>query len=90
MLPGHDSGDTRPAVVHFLMPLLFVGSGHSATPCTLVATVERVNDGATIAAVSAGETKLRICLVGIDTPEIAHGTKPGQPLATKIEAIWTT
>jgi len=45
----------------------------------LVATVERVSDGDTVAAISENGTKLRIRLLGIDAPEIAHGTKPGQP-----------
>jgi endonuclease YncB( thermonuclease family) len=29
--------------------------------------------------IAANQTKLRIRLLGIDAPEIPHGTKPGQP-----------
>lgn len=41
-----------------------------------VATVERVADGDTIIANTSNQTKLRIRVLGIDGPEIAHGTIP--------------
>jgi micrococcal nuclease len=41
--------------------------------------VERVADGDTLVAASDNETKLRLRLLGIDAPEIAHGKKAGQP-----------
>ena len=48
----------------------------SASPPSLVATVQRIADGDTLTAISANGTKLRIRLLGIDAPEIAHGTNP--------------
>ena len=57
-----------------------VGTPASAgSPRTLVATVERVSDGDSVTALSDNNTKLRIRLLGIDAPEVAHDTKPGQP-----------
>jgi len=58
---------------------LLIASAPAATPRTLVATVERVADGDTLVALSSNGTKLRIRLLGIDAPEVARGTKPGQP-----------
>ncbi len=69
---------TVPALaVSFLFLLL--SSAHAATPRTLVAKVELVSDGDTITAVTSEGTKLRLCLLGIDAPEVPHGDKPGQP-----------
>jgi len=51
----------------------------AASPRTLVASVERVSDGDSVTALSDNNTKLRIRLLGIDAPEVAHGKKPGQP-----------
>jgi len=48
-------------------------------PPHLIATITRVSDGDTVTATDARSTKLRIRLLGIDAPEIAHGNKPGQP-----------
>lgn len=59
--------------------LLLLPSAHAATPRTIVAKVERVSDGDTIAAITSEGTKLHIRLLGIDAPEIPHGKKPGQP-----------
>ncbi len=59
--------------------LLLLPSAHAATPRTLVAKVERVSDGDNFTAFSSNQTKLRIRLLGIDAPEVPHGTKPGQP-----------
>ena len=59
--------------------LAFLEAGHTATPRTLVADVERISDGDTLVAVSENKTKLRIRLLGIDAPEVPHGKKPGQP-----------
>jgi endonuclease YncB( thermonuclease family) len=55
------------------------GSGHAATPRTLVAKVERVSDGDTVIAITSNQTKLRLRLLGIDAPEVPHGDTPGQP-----------
>ncbi len=52
---------------------------HAASPRTLVAQVERVSDGDSVTATTSEGTKLRIRLLGIDAPEIAHGKMPGQP-----------
>ncbi len=52
---------------------------YGSSPRTIMATVERVSDGDTIVATSGNGTKLRIRLLGVDAPEIMHGTKPGQP-----------
>jgi endonuclease YncB( thermonuclease family) len=51
----------------------------SASPRSIVTTVQGVADGDTVTAISANGTKLRIRLLGIDAPEIPHGKKPGQP-----------
>lgn len=51
----------------------------SASPRSLVSTVQRVADGDTVTAISANGPKLRIRLPGIDALEIPHGNKPGQP-----------
>jgi endonuclease YncB( thermonuclease family) len=63
-------------VLLFLAP---VPPASASTPRTLVATVQRVSDGDTITATTADSTKLDIRLLGIDSPEIQHGKKPGQP-----------
>lgn len=42
-------------------------------------TVERVTDGDTLVVTSENGTKLRLRLLGIDAPEIAHGALLGQP-----------
>ena len=52
---------------------------HGAAPRLLTATVQHVSDGDSVTARSANGTTLRIRLLGIDAPEVAHGTKPGQP-----------
>ena len=54
-------------------------SAHAATPRTLVAKIERVSDGETFVAIAGNGTKLRIRLLGIDAPEVAHGPRPGRP-----------
>jgi endonuclease YncB( thermonuclease family) len=64
------------ALIHFLLLLDF---SHAASPRTLPLTVQRVADGDTVIAVTGNQAKLRIRLLGIDAPEIAHGKKPGQP-----------
>ncbi len=56
-------------------------SAPAATPRTLFAKVERVSDGDTFTALTSGGTRLKIRLLGIDAPEVAHGPRPGQPYA---------
>jgi len=51
----------------------------AASPRSLVATVQHVADGDPITALVENGTRLRLRLLGIDAPEIAHGWKPGQP-----------
>ncbi len=63
-------------LIHLLLLLV---SAHASTPRTLVAKVERVSDGDTVIAITSNQTKLRLRLLGIDAPEVPHGTKPGQP-----------
>jgi endonuclease YncB( thermonuclease family) len=53
---------------------------NAETPRVLQGAVERVSDGDTLVALADNATKLRIRLLGIDAPEIPHGSKPGQPL----------
>lgn len=53
-----------------------MGFYFNPTPRMFVATVERVADGDTIIANTSNQTKLRIRVLGIDGPEIAHGTIP--------------
>ncbi len=50
-----------------------------ASPRPLVATVKHVSDGDSVTVISANGTRPRMRLLGIDAPEIAHGSKPGQP-----------
>ena len=77
------SGRRIAPVAILLIPLFLVGTAHAATPRTLIATVERVSDGDTVIAITENQTKLRIGLLGIDAPEIAHGKKPGQPFGVE-------
>ena len=56
--------------------LLVAPSLYAATPRTLVAKVERVSEEDTIIAVTTNQIKLRIRILGIDAPEVPHGTKP--------------
>jgi endonuclease YncB( thermonuclease family) len=51
----------------------------SATPHSLISTVQRVSDGDTIIAMTADGTKLRVRLLGMDAPDVPHGNKSGQP-----------
>ena len=53
---------------------------HGATPRLLTAIVQHVSDGDSVTALSDNNTKLRLRLLGIDAPEVAHNGKPGQPL----------
>ena len=63
-----------PAIIFaFTIPAL------TAAPRSLVATVQHVADGDSVTAISDNGTKLRIRLLGIDAPEVAHNGKPGQP-----------
>jgi micrococcal nuclease len=49
--------------------------------------VERVADGDTLTLITANQTKLRICMFGIDAPETPKGAKfPGQPYGPEAEA----
>ncbi len=73
---------TKRSLVSWLSALAYLAlavPSFSASPRSLVATVQRVADSDTITAISANDTKIRIRLLGIDTPEIPHGSKPGQP-----------
>ena len=45
-------------------------------PCQPVGTVERVNNGNIVIALASKDGKLCLGLLGIDTPDIAHGTSP--------------
>ena len=65
------------AVILLFLHLSAPQSAQGESPRTI--TVERVSDGDTITALTSEGTKLRIRLLGIDAPEIAHGKKPGQP-----------
>jgi micrococcal nuclease len=59
--------------------LMCAAAAPAEQPRTAYVTVERVVDGDTLVATSANATKLRIRLTGIDAPEIAHRSDPGQP-----------
>ena len=62
-----------------LLLLLLPVVTHGAAPRLLTATVQQVSDGDSVTALTVHGTKLRLRLLGIDAPEVAHGTKPGQP-----------
>jgi micrococcal nuclease len=64
-----------------LVWLLCATTALAGPPRSVRATVQRVVDGDTLIAVSENATKLRIRLLGIDAPEISHGSKPGQSFA---------
>lgn len=51
----------------------------SASSRSLIATVQHVADGDSVTAISDNGTKLRIRLLGIEAPEVAHNRKSGQP-----------
>jgi len=63
---------SRSSPAHLLLSL-----DYATTPRTIPAPVERVSDGDTSTAPSAEGTELRLRLLGIEAPEIAHETKPG-------------
>mgnify|MGYP001305431145 CR=1 FL=1 len=65
-------------IVAAILPLLLCPV-HAAAPRTIIATIDRISDGDTVIATSENSTKLRRRRLGIDSPEIAHGMKPGQP-----------
>jgi len=61
------------------LALLWCGTARAQAPRSIMARIDRVSDGDTVIATTAEATKLRLRLLGIDAPEIPHGTKPGQP-----------
>jgi endonuclease YncB( thermonuclease family) len=71
-----------PTLLAGILLVVALGFGAPApapSPRSLVATVEQVSDGDSVTAIADNGTKIRIRLLGIDAPEIAHGKKPGQP-----------
>ncbi|MFI5341467.1 MAG: thermonuclease family protein [Candidatus Methylomirabilales bacterium] len=62
----------------------------SGSPRSLVATVQHVADGDTVTTISANGTKLRIRLLGINAPEITHGSKQGSFSVSRAAIISTT
>ena len=65
-------------------------SAPAATPRSLVATVQRVSDGDSIAAISDNGTKLRIRLLGIDAPRSPTTASPATPAVTRRATTSTT
>ena len=66
----------------YIFLVVAVGLGSTALPASprsLVATIQHIADGDSVTALSDNNTKLRIRLLGIDAPEVAHDKKPGQP-----------
>ncbi len=61
-----------------LILLAWISLAHAGSVRLLTATVVRVSDGDTLIA-DTDRAKLRIRLLGIDAPEIAHNGPPGQP-----------
>ena len=59
--------------------LCLLNSVQGAALQTIVGTINRVSDGDSVTALSNNNAKLRIRLLGIDAPEVAHDKKPGQP-----------
>ncbi len=62
-----------------LVALWLAGAAHAGTPHTLVAKADRVSEGDTVTGITSEGSKLRIRLLGIDVPEVAHGTNLDQP-----------
>ncbi len=75
--PGRFPFSRVGVTVQVLSAYLLLGLDCATTPRTIPALVERVSDRDTIIAPSAEGTELRLCLLGIEAPEIAHETKPG-------------
>jgi endonuclease YncB( thermonuclease family) len=72
----------RPTLLACILLVVALGcgdTGSAASPRSLVATVQHVADGDSVTVLADNGTKLRIRLLGIDAPEIGHGTKPDQP-----------
>jgi len=67
------------SVVMFQVVLLCAAFSFAAPPHGVRVTVERVTDGDTLVVTSENGTRLRLRLLGIDAPEIAHGAWLGQP-----------
>jgi endonuclease YncB( thermonuclease family) len=76
MMPRHW---TAIGCIASLLVLAWAAAAPAVAPRPVQATVDRVVDGDTVVATSENATKLRIRLLGIDAPEVAHGHKPDQP-----------
>ncbi len=72
-------GVRRAFIAFAASALLLVASAHVATSRALIFIVERISGGDTIVAIADNRAKFRLRVLDIDGPEIAHGTKPGQP-----------
>jgi endonuclease YncB( thermonuclease family) len=72
----------RPMLLGFILVAVTLGffcPVLGSSPRSIIATVQHVADGDSVTAISDNGTELRIRLLGIDAPEVANGTKPGQP-----------
>lgn len=67
------------ALLAVCVGLSLLGAAHASTPRIFLATVERVSAGDTLVAVAVKGPRLRLRLLGIDAPVVAHDSKPGQP-----------
>lgn len=67
------------SIVLVQVVLLCAALSFAAPPPRVRVTVERVTDGDTLVVTSENGTRLRLRLLGIDAPEIAHGALLGQP-----------
>jgi micrococcal nuclease len=89
----HPGGVRQPRVlarllcIGLLAALLVPAATHAVPPRSVVASVQRLADGDTVTAVTPNQTKLRIRLLGIDAPEIEHGSKPGQPFGKEAREL---
>ncbi len=68
------------ALLAVCVGLSVLGAARATAPRIFLATIERVSTGDTLVAVAVKGTRLRLRLLGIDAPDVAHGSKPGQPL----------
>jgi endonuclease YncB( thermonuclease family) len=60
-----------------LLLIAFPNSSHTSIR-TVEGIVQKLSDGDTLTLIPRDGTNLRVCMYGIDAPEMRHEQKPGQ------------